>query len=541
IVYLDDILVYIKTREQHLQDLEEVFRRLQQNRLITKGSKCEFLQPELEFLGHVVSGEGIKIDPRKLTAISEWKSPTNITGLQSFLDPSRPFEVVTDASDFAVGAVLLQDFGNGLQPIAYESRKMQPPERNYLLHDKEMLAIVHAFRTWRCYLTGADVTIRTDHKSLQYMRSQPQLNLRQIRWLDYLESNFSYTITYKKGANNIADALTRPSMQTAAVLIAHSNPLLAGLFKHGYRTDRFFRTNQHHGVTTAHGSYYLKVGTNRVWVPSYRPLRELLTQEVHNSNLSAHFGVDKTLKFLQRNYYWPDMASDVQHYVSACPTCQAMKSSRQRPAGLLQPLEPPERPWQHVTMDHVTGLPPGAMSPAPPAPGSTAPAPAAPAPPAPMPPTLAPAAPAPLAPGPPTPATPAPAPTAPAAPGSVGSPAPAHPTPPVSTAPVGTAAPPAPVSPAPLAPRAPLRRCGRRTSHSRSCCEDSRSEAPAGPPGKAAPRGSAPPNSAPSDSAPPGSTPSGSAPLDPAPSDPAPPGSAPPDAAPGAAPETTAT
>ncbi|CAI7886249.1 unnamed protein product, partial [Closterium sp. NIES-53] len=384
IVYLDDILVYIKTREQHLQDLEEVFRRLQQNRLITKGSKCEFLQPELEFLGHVVSGEGIKIDPRKLTAISEWKSPTNITGLQSFLgfvnyvrrfvpNMAGATRTLTDLLhkgvqflwgereyDFAVGAVLLQDFGNGLQPIAYESRKMQPPERNYLLHDKEMLAIVHAFRTWRCYLTGADVTIRTDHKSLQYMRSQPQLNLRQIRWLDYLESNFSYTITYKKGANNIADALTRPSMQTAAVLIAHSNPLLAGLFKHGYRTDRFFRTNQHHGVTTAHGSYYLKVGTNRVWVPSYRPLRELLTQEVHNSNLSAHFGVDKTLKFLQRNYYWPDMASDVQHYVSACPTCQAMKSSRQRPAGLLQPLEPPERPWQHVTMDHVTGLPPGA-------------------------------------------------------------------------------------------------------------------------------------------------------------------------------------
>ncbi|CAI7784240.1 unnamed protein product [Closterium sp. NIES-53] len=206
IVYLDDILVYSKTRKEHLQ--------------------------ELEFLGHVVSGEGLKIDPHKVTTISEWKPPMNITELQSFLcfvnyvrrfvsnmagvtrsltdllhkgvqflrggreqlafdelknflssptmlrlaDQSRPFEVVTDASDFGVGAVLLQDFDNGLQPIAYESQKMQPPERNYSVHDKEMLAIVHAFCTWRCYLTGADVTIRTDHKSLQYMRSQPQLN-----------------------------------------------------------------------------------------------------------------------------------------------------------------------------------------------------------------------------------------------------------------------------------------------------------------------------------------------------------------------------
>ncbi|CAI7812958.1 unnamed protein product [Closterium sp. NIES-53] len=85
IVYLEDILVYSTTREDHLPDSEEVFRCLQQNILITKGSKCEFLQPELEFLGHVVSGEGIKIDPRKLTAISQWKPPTNITELQSFL------------------------------------------------------------------------------------------------------------------------------------------------------------------------------------------------------------------------------------------------------------------------------------------------------------------------------------------------------------------------------------------------------------------------------------------------------------------------
>ncbi|CAI7776872.1 unnamed protein product [Closterium sp. NIES-54] len=264
-----------KTKEEHFKDLEEVFRRLQHNRLITKGSKCKFLKLELEFLGHVVSGDGIKIDPRKVDAIAKWNPPTNITELQSFrrfvpnmagvtkpltdllhkdtyfqwgereqtafdtltnilssppvlrlADPSQPFEVITDASDFAVGAVLLQDFGKGLQPIVYESRKMQPPERNYPVHDKEMLAIAHAFRVWRCYLTGAGVTIRTDYKSLQYLQSQPTLNPRQIRWLDYLESNFNYTVTYKKGANNIGDALTRPSMQTAAVLVTRANPVL---------------------------------------------------------------------------------------------------------------------------------------------------------------------------------------------------------------------------------------------------------------------------------------------------------------------------
>ncbi|GJP50835.1 hypothetical protein CLOM_g9992 [Closterium sp. NIES-68] len=385
IIYLDDILIYSKTREQHLKDLEAVFQRLQQHRLITKGSKCEFLKQELEFLGHVISTEGIRIDPKKLREIQEWKPPTNLQQLQSFLgsvnyvrrfipnmagltepltdllqkrtfyewgekqqaafealknflmsppvlrigDPERPFEVITDASDIAIGAVLMQDFGNGLQPIAYESRKMQSADRNYPVHDKEMLAIVHAFKIWRCYLTGADVTVRTDHKSLQYLRAQPNLNPRHIRWLDYLQSNF----TYKKGANNIADALSRPSAQLAAVLVAQNNPLLS--------------------------IYYLRSGTDRIWVPSYRLLRELLIQEVHDSNLSGHFGVDKTLKALQRFYYWSDMVTDVQRYVAACPICQRMKSSHQRPTGLLQPLEPPQRPWQHVTMDFVTGLPAG--------------------------------------------------------------------------------------------------------------------------------------------------------------------------------------
>ncbi|GJP78985.1 hypothetical protein CLOP_g9242, partial [Closterium sp. NIES-67] len=135
-------------------------------------------------------------------------------------DSDRPYKVITDASDITIGAVLLHDFGDGLQPVAYKSRKLQGTEKNYTIHSKEMLAIVHTFKTWRCYLTGADVTVRTDHKSLQYQRTQPNLNPRQIQWLDFLESNFHYTITYKRGANNIADALTRPSAHTTAILVA---------------------------------------------------------------------------------------------------------------------------------------------------------------------------------------------------------------------------------------------------------------------------------------------------------------------------------
>ncbi|CAI7778640.1 unnamed protein product [Closterium sp. NIES-53] len=189
IVYLDDILIFSKTREHHLRDLDTVFKRLQESRIITKGSKCEFFKQELEFLGHVISRNGIKFDPAKIKTIQEWKSPTNVTELQSFLgfvnnvrrfipnmagiigpltdllhkdrnfvwgeeaeadfqelksflvsppvlriaDPSKPFEVVTDASNFAIGAILLQDFENGQQPLrvtqAAGSRAQLPDSR----------------------------------------------------------------------------------------------------------------------------------------------------------------------------------------------------------------------------------------------------------------------------------------------------------------------------------------------------------------------------------------------------------------------------
>ncbi|CAI7837585.1 unnamed protein product [Closterium sp. NIES-53] len=223
IVYLSDILVYSRDKQQHLMDLKAVLKILDKNCLLPKGSKCEFFQDRLEFLGPVILEVGVVIDPKKLDTVKAWRPPTNLTELQSFLglvnyvrrfvpdmarltaplidllrkgvgftwgekehatfsalksvlctppvlciaDPHRPFEVVTDASDIAIGAVLLQDFGNGLQPIAYESRKLHPLEKKYPIHDREMLAIVHAFKVWRCYLTGADVTVRIDHKSLR--------------------------------------------------------------------------------------------------------------------------------------------------------------------------------------------------------------------------------------------------------------------------------------------------------------------------------------------------------------------------------------
>ncbi|CAI7822009.1 unnamed protein product [Closterium sp. NIES-54] len=402
LVYLDDILIYSPDRAQHLHNIEAVFKILSENRLLTKASKSEFLQDKLEFLGHIISAKGVEIDPKRIATIQAWHAPTNLTEMQSFwgfvnyvrrfvsdmaklttpltnllrkgfeytwgekeqaafsalkqilcsppvlhiADPHRPFELVTDASDIAMRAVVLYDFGNGLQPIAYESRKLHPLERNYPIHDREMLVIVHAFKVWRCYLTGTDVTVRTDHRSIQYLRAQPNLNPRQIRWLNYRESNFHYTVTYKKSASNIADALTRPTAQLHAILIAQTNPLLTSLFTHGYSTDPFFTTGNSQQLAEAKGAYYIKTGTKRIWVPAYSLLRELLLPEAHDGITSGHFGVEKTRQQLQRYYYWPELLTNVQHHVGLCHTCQIMKSSRKRKAGQLQPIPPPERAWQ---------------------------------------------------------------------------------------------------------------------------------------------------------------------------------------------------
>ncbi|GJP37086.1 hypothetical protein CLOM_g21530 [Closterium sp. NIES-68] len=309
VVYLDDILIYSRDMKQHVEHLRRVFEILRRERFYVKLSKSEFALEKFQFLGHMVSAQGVHVDPKKIEAVRTWKTPENVKELQQFLgfanyynrfvpqyaklaapltnllkkntpykwetkhqeaveqlkqaltsapvlilpDPERDYVIEADASDQAVGAVLMQDQGNGLQPIAYLSKKLHGAELNYPIHDKEALAIIIAFKAWRCYLEGRRTTVYTDHCSLKYLKTQPNLSRRQVRWIDFLETHFHYDIVYKPGHKNKADALNRPA-HVAAI--------------------------------------------------------------------------------------------------------QRMKSSKQKKAGLLQPLPVPEQPWQVVSLDFITGLPP---------------------------------------------------------------------------------------------------------------------------------------------------------------------------------------
>ncbi|CAI5484512.1 unnamed protein product [Closterium sp. Yama58-4] len=394
VVYLDDILIYSKNMKEHVEHLRKVFEILRKNKFYVKLSKSDFALKKVQFLGHMVSAEGVHVDPRKIEAVKKWKVPENVKELQQFLgfanyynrfvpqyakiaapltdllkkdtpfkwdtphqqameqlqtalttapvlilpDPDKDYVVEADASDQAVGAVLMQDHGNGLQPIAYLSKKLHGAELNYPIHDKEALAIVVAFKAWRCYLEGAKTTVYTDHCSLKYLKSQPTLSRRQVRWVDFLETHFHYDIVYKPGLHNKADALSRPG-HVAGIQLDEMNPLLKGLFQHGYSVDG--------EIATAEKQKLLQ------WEKDLA----ILLEEFHDVPYAGHFGSNKTLAGIAKYYYWPRMAADVQQFVTSCDTCQRMKSSKQKKAGLLQPLPVPEQPWQVVSLDFITGLP----------------------------------------------------------------------------------------------------------------------------------------------------------------------------------------
>ena len=147
--------------------------------------------------------------------------------------------VITDASDYAIGAVLSQDHGKGEQPIAYESRKLSKAELNYPIHEKELLAIVHAIKLWQQYLEGQSFTVVTDHASLEYIKSQHTLSRRQARWLEVLQSA-TFDVRYKPGKTNVvADALSRRAYVTN--MSTTSFELLEDVtLKHFYKEDKYF-------------------------------------------------------------------------------------------------------------------------------------------------------------------------------------------------------------------------------------------------------------------------------------------------------------
>ncbi|GJR15673.1 putative reverse transcriptase domain-containing protein [Tanacetum coccineum] len=387
IVFIDDILIYSKSRKEHEGHLKLILNLLKKEELYAKFLKCEFWLSKVQFLGHMIDSEGIHVDPVKIEAVKDWTPMTKLTQksvkfewgekaeaafqllkqklcsapILALPEGSENFVVYCDASHKGLGAVLMQRE----KVIAYASRQLKVHEKNYTTHDLELGAVVFALKMWRHYLYGTKCVVFTDHKSLQHILDQKELNMRQRRWLELL-SDYDCEIRYHPGkANVVADALSRkerskPLRVRALVMTIGLNlPKQILSAQSEARKEENFINEDLRGMINkleprADGTLCLN---NRSWIPCFGELRALIMHESHKSKYSIHPGSDKMYQDLKKLYWWPNMKAEIATYVSKCLTCAKVKIEYQKPSGLLVQPEIPKWKWENITMDFVTKLP----------------------------------------------------------------------------------------------------------------------------------------------------------------------------------------
>ncbi|GJW24028.1 putative nucleotidyltransferase, ribonuclease H [Tanacetum coccineum] len=348
IVFIDDILIYSKTKEEHEDHLRLVLELLRGEKLFAKFSKCEFWLQEVHFLGHVINQEGIHVDPRKVEAVKNWKAPTSPTEVRSFLglvgyyrrfiadfssiakpltlltqknkkyewgaeqeeafqllksklcdapilslpDGVEDFVVYCDASNRGLGCVLMQRN----KVIAYASRQLKIHEKNYTTHDLELGAVVFALKIWRHYLYGTKSVIYTDHRSLQHIFDQKELNMRQRRWIE-LFSDYECEIRYHPGkANVVADALSRKERLKPRQVRAMALTIQSGmrgmiltaqskaLSQEDVREEKLYNLVQQMEKKEDGILYFM----DRIWVPLMGGVRTVIMDEAYKSRYSVH-------------------------------------------------------------------------------------------------------------------------------------------------------------------------------------------------------------------------------------------------------------
>ena len=445
VVYLDDILLFHTTLQLLHALTHDVLSRLQKYDLFLKPEKCSFDQNSIEYLGVVISEGRVGMDPAKVSGITKWPQPKTVKELQSFLgfcnfyrrfiqdysqvahslfaltkkdvpyiwatpqesafrslihaftvapvlalpNPALPFRVITDASDFALGAILEQpDLLNRWHPVAFFSKSMQPPELNYDIHDKELLAIIRALEAFRHYLQGHPdpFEVWSDHNNLAYFRTKQKLSRRQARWSLFL-AEFNFSIIHKPGAFNKADALSRRPDHKEGMLPADDNRILldnkffAIRATHTEPHDTVLRQriknaqsydpevsqaletilkNGDSSITKGLQDWNLEDGIilhrGHIYVPKDADLRRDIVKRYHNHPAIGHPGRWKTYELVSRDFWWPGLSQFTRNYVDGCAICQSTKN-KPRTRVPLQPNPTPTDVWKSITMDFVTDLP----------------------------------------------------------------------------------------------------------------------------------------------------------------------------------------
>jgi hypothetical protein len=445
-VYMDDILIFTESLAQHRQVVRQVLQILRENHLFLKAEKSLFEQNTVEYLGLILSPGQVAMDPIKVAGVRDWPSPTNVKEVQSFLgfvnfyrrfiqdfstlarplhdltrkdepwkwvetqqaafenlkkaitstpilvhpDPDRPFRLEADSSDFATGAVLSQLWDDGKwHPVGFISKSLNDVERNYEIHDKELLAIVRGLQEFRYLLEGAPhpVEILTDHRNLTYFMTAQSLNRRQARWSLFL-SRFDFHIIHRPGKSSTKpDALSRrvdhghgkddnknqvllkPDLfQIQAMsqipLIGLEGEFMKRIRNCPDRDEAVVKAMKELGHATSRldtSEWTEEEGCilfrGKVYVPRDSKLRHDIVKSHHDSPVAGHPGRWKTNELVTRNYWWPGISRYIADYVKGCDRCNRTKTFPAAPIGKLMPNRIPDRRWQIITTDFITGLP----------------------------------------------------------------------------------------------------------------------------------------------------------------------------------------
>ncbi|GKC32671.1 putative reverse transcriptase domain-containing protein, partial [Tanacetum coccineum] len=354
ILFIDDILVYSKDEEEHGKYLKIILELLKKERLYAKFSKCDYWLDSVQFLGHVIDRNGVHIDPAKIEAIRNWAAPTTPTEPLTKLtwkdkkyewgkEEDEAFQLLKqklcsalilalpegteyfvdycDASHKGYGAVLMQPE----KVIAYASRQLKVHEKNYTTHDLELGAVVFALSDYDCEIHYHPIKLNVVVGALSQKERIKPLRVQAL-----------VMTVHNDLPNKILEA-QKEAMKKKNVKAKNLGRLIKQIFK--FRPDG----------TRCFG--------NRVWLPRFGGLRDLIMHESHKSKYSIHPGSDKMYQDWKLLYWWPNMKADIATYVSKCLTCAKVKAEHQKPSVLLQQPKIPVWKWEWITMDFVSGLP----------------------------------------------------------------------------------------------------------------------------------------------------------------------------------------
>ena len=415
LVFFDDILVYSPTWQAHIQQLQLVFEAMRKNFLKANRKKCTFAATQVNYLGHIISQQGVTTEPEKIQAVMDWPIPRTLKQLRGFLGLTgyyrrfvqaygticrpltnllkknsfqwsseaeeafnklklqmvtppvlalpnfhQPFIIETDASGAGTGAVLMQ----AGHPIAYSNKALSEKNAQLSAYERELLAIIFAIKKWHHYLILQPFTIRTDQQSLRYLLDHKIATPFQQKWLSKL-AGYDYVVEYKQGTTNkVADALSRiPCSELHATMVTSLHSTLLEEIKSHWQEDPNIQQiiTDLQQIPTSHPHYQWREGQlrrkGRLVIGDNQHLKNKVLVWLHDSAGGGHSGIQATLKRVQSMFYWAGMKHTVTEYVHNCIVCQKCKYDTSAYPGLLQPLPIPEGVWEEITMDFIEGLP----------------------------------------------------------------------------------------------------------------------------------------------------------------------------------------